>query len=39
MEWNLKQAQKKVIETYKEAKKTIKLQLDRQQQPSCKDLS
>ena len=41
MEWNLKQAQKRSskFEIYKQAKKTIKLQLYSHQQSSCKDLS
>ena len=38
-EWTLTEAQKKVIENYKQAKKPIKPKMERQQQSSSKDLN
>ena len=37
--WTLTEAQKKVIETYKQARKPIKPKVERQQQSSSKDLN
>ena len=37
--WTLTEAQKKVIENYKQAKKPIKPKIERQQQYSSKDLN
>ena len=36
LKWTLTEAQKKVIETYKQARKPIKAKIDRQQQSSSK---
>ena len=37
--WTLTEAKKKVIETYKQARKPIKPKIERQQQSSSKDLN
>ena len=37
--WNLTEAQKKVIEAYKQARKPIKPKIERPQQSSSKDLN